>query len=169
MKQYNFCKENWEFTKDTGITMSVCLSAPVCLSANIHPCPSFCLYIYPCPSFLSTCPHQSPVLSEFANRTNDQTRVQRLAIILTLCSSPLKSAEVQSHILISWVTHSTSSNPRNKTISQVEAAYRLQRFPHNLIVCQGSGPSSFEEDDGHLMILALPGSDPMHQKLPLSN
>lgn len=150
------------------------------------PCPSFCIhtplsvflstytpvclsvYIYPCLSFLSTCPHQSPVLSEFANKTNDQTRVQRLAIILTPCSSPLKSAEVQSHILISWVTHSTSSNPRNKTISQVEAAYRLQRFPHNLIVCQGSGPSSFEEDDGDLMILALPGSDPMHQKLQLS-
>lgn len=140
-----------------SVCLSFCLSAPVRLSA----------YIYSCLSFLSTCPHQSPVLSEFANK-NDQTRVQRLAIILTLCSSPLKSAEVQSHILISWVIHSTSSNPRNKTISQVEAAYQLQRFPHNLIVCQGSGPSSFEEDDGHLMILALPGSDPMHQKLPLS-
>lgn len=124
---------------------------------------SVCLSFCPCLSF---CLHTS--LSEFAYKTNDQTRVQRLAIILTLCSSPLKSAEVQSHILISWVIHSTSSNPRNKTISQVEAAYQLQRFPHNLIVCQGSGPSSFEEDDGHLMILALPGSDPVHLKLPLS-
>lgn len=130
-----------------SVRLSFCLSAPVRLSA----------YIYSCLSFLSTCPHQSPVLSEFANK-NDQTRVQRLAIILTLCSSPLKSAEVQSHILILCVTH---SNPRYKTISQVEAAYQLQRFPHNLIVCQGSGPSSFEEDDGHLMILALPGSDPI--------
>lgn len=106
----------------------VCLSV---FSVYLSPCLSFCL-----PALcLSFCLHVPlSVISVYLSlsisclvvyKTKDQTRVQRLSIILRPCSSPLRSADLRSHILIICVTH----NPRNMTVSQVEAAYRLQRLP----------------------------------------